>query len=395
MPKRSSFASLRIAAGLAILCACAIASTAPAIADETTRSSVVDIIGSIDAGQFAAAESAITKALADSTLDASTRDAFSFERERMRRILLDFTLDEAALKAQLRQKIPDLNEVEFARWKAHGLFEWQSIDGRVLYFNRAASNLFRLSAEALARRSEQTPLRDGPMEAANAHHREILDAANSGHERGLASRKLKVTQSLSVHADAVPDGETVRVWIPYPRAIPGQQEHINFRKSQPSKHRIAPESAVQRTVYLEKKAKAGKPTEFSVSYELTVSAQSHAIDADKVIATEITPELAPFVAERSPHIVFNEALRLFSRQIVGDEKNPWRIAQKLYAAVDQIPWAGAREYSTISNISDYALHAGHADCGQQTLLLMALLRLNGIPSRWQSAPPSRHRVQTR
>jgi hypothetical protein len=52
--------------------------------------------------------------------------------------------------------------------------------------------------------------------------------------------------------------------------------------------------------------------------------------------------------------------------------------------VDRIPWAGAREYSTITNISDYALHAGHADCGQQTLLLMTLLRLNGIPARWQS-----------
>ena len=77
-------------------------------------------------------------------------------------------------------------------------------------------------------------------------------------------------------------------------------------------------------------------------------------------------------------------MRKFSREVVGDEKNPYRIAQKLFAAVDRIPWAGALEYSTISNISDYALHAGHADCGQQTLLLMTLLRLNGIPARWQS-----------
>ena len=77
-------------------------------------------------------------------------------------------------------------------------------------------------------------------------------------------------------------------------------------------------------------------------------------------------------------------MRKFSRDVVGDETNPYRIAQKLFAAVDRIPWAGAREYSTISNISDYALHAGHADCGQQTLLLMTLLRLNGIPARWQS-----------
>ncbi|MBL0163694.1 MAG: transglutaminase domain-containing protein [Xanthomonadales bacterium] len=381
---RLSCTPIRLAGALAILCACAIGSATLAVAQDASRASVTDIVGSIDAGQFAAAESAIAKALADEKIEASTRDALIFERERMRRILLDFSLDEAALKAQLQKSIPDLDDAEFARWKAHGLFERQSIDGLTLYFNRAASNLFRLSTEALARRSEQTPLRDGPMEAANAHHREILDAAAPGHERGLASRKLKVTQSLSLHADAVPAGETVRAWIPYPRALPGQQDNIHFIESTPGKPVIAPESALQRTVYLEKKAEAGKPTKFSISYELTVSAQSHAIDADKVVAVKITPELAPFVAERPPHIVFNEALRLFSRQIVGDEKNPWRIAQKLYAAVDQIPWAGAREYSTISNISDYALHAGHADCGQQTLLLMTLLRLNGIPSRWQS-----------
>ncbi len=354
------------------------------MAGEANRPSLADITGSIDAGQFGLAETAIANALADKSLEASARDALAFERERMRRIRLDFTLDEAALKAQLRQKIPDLADAEFARWKAHGLFEQLSIDGRPLYFKRAVSNLFRLSTEALARRSEQTPLRDGPMEAANAHHQEILAGASPGHERGLASRKLKVTQSLSVHADAVPSGEWVRAWIPYPRAIPGQQDNIRFIESTPGKQVIAPESALQRTVYLERKAEAGKPTEFSISYELTVSAQSHAIDADRVIAAKITPELAPYLAERPPHIVFNEALRLFSRQIVGAEKNPWRIAQKLYAAVDEIPWAGAREYSTISNISDYALHAGHADCGQQTLLLMALLRLNGIPARWQS-----------
>ena len=346
--------------------------------------SIDSIITSIDQGQYQWAERAITTALADTQADAATRAAFTYERERMRRILLDFTLDEDALKAQLRKKIPDLDDAEFARWQAHGLFESQTIDGRVLYFNRAASNLFRLSAEARERRSEQTPLRDGPMETANAHHREILDDARAGQVRGLASRTLKVTQSLSVHADAVPAGEVVRAWIPYPRALPGQQDKIHFIESTPAKRVIAPESALQRTVYLEKKAEAGKPTEFSIRYALTVSAQSHAIDADKVTAAKITPELAPFVAERPPHIVFNEALRLFSRQIVGDEKNPWHIAQKLYAAVDAIPWAGAREYSTISNISDYALHAGHADCGQQTLLLMTLLRLNGIPTRWQS-----------
>jgi transglutaminase-like putative cysteine protease len=182
----------------------------------------------------------------------------------------------------------------------------------------------------------------------------------------------------------VPAGETVRAWIPYPRAIPRQQQDIRAIGSQPAQRSIAPESALQRTAFLQQPAVLGKPTTFSVSYELTIFGRYQAIDPDQVVAATITPELQPFVQERAPHVVFTDAMRAYSRKVVGDETNPYRIAQKLFAAVDTIPWAGALEYSTIGNISDYALHAGHADCGQQTLLLITLLRLNGIPARWQS-----------
>src|SRR5690606_36711986 len=128
----------------------------------------------------------------------------------------------------------------------------------------------------------------------------------------------------------------------FPRAIPGQQEGIELQATVPARHQLAPESALQRTVYMEAPADAGKPTEFSVSYELTVHAQYTDIDPARVVPAEITPELAPFVAERAPHVVFDDAMRLKSAQVVGDETNPYRIAQKLFAAVDDIPWGGAR-----------------------------------------------------
>jgi transglutaminase-like putative cysteine protease len=350
----------------------------------TGGKAVTPIIAQIDAGHFKAADAAITSALAQPGLSADTRHALAFQRERMRRILLDFTLSADDVKARVRKQIPDLSDAEFAKWNAAGLFEHQVIDGRTLYFKRSPGNLFRLSPEAVARRAVQTPIGDGPMESLNDHQRAIYKAALAEHRSSVLPRRLRMTQTLTVDADAAPAGETVRAWIPYPRAVPGQQEDIRYVASVPAKHQIAPESAMQRTVYLEKPAVAGQKTVFSVTYELTLSAQYHAIDPDQVQAETITPELAPFVAERAPHIVFTDAMRKFSHDVVGDEKNPYRIAQKLFAAVDRIPWAGAREYSTISNISDYALHAGHADCGQQTLLLMTLLRLNGIPTRWQS-----------
>jgi transglutaminase-like putative cysteine protease len=373
--------SLRVAAMLALLWL----GSASALADTRPESpAATPIITQIDAGHFKTADAAITHALAQPDLSADTRKALAFQRERMRRILLDFTLSADDVKARVRKSIPDLTDAEFAKWNAAGLFEHQVIDGKTLYFKRSPGNLFRLSAEAVARRAEQTPITDGPMESLNDRQRAIYHAALTEHRSSVLPRRLRMTQTLTVDADAVPAGETVRAWIPYPQAVPGQQEDIRYVASEPAKHRIAPESAPQRTVYLEKPAVAGQKTTFSVTYELTLLAQYHAIDADKVQPEKITPALAPFVAERAPHIVFTDAMRAFSRKVVGNEKNPYRIAQKLFAAVDKIPWAGAREYSTISNISDYALHAGHADCGQQTLLLMTLLRLNGIPTRWQS-----------
>ena len=354
-----------------------------AVGAEFSDSALVQaVIARVDAGDFAGAHNAIATALPDaSALDASV---LAFQRERMRRIALDFDQDATQVRDRLRRQIPDLTDAEFGRWDGQGLLERMDIDGKRLYFNRAASNLFRLSAEARARRADPKPFVESPLESTNPHHLAVIAAARKNRADSVLPRRLRITQALTVHADAVPAGETVSAWIPYPRSIPGQQGDIRLLSSEPATHAIAPEATLQRTVHFEKPAVAGQPTRFSVTYDVTISARHVDVDAGKVVAAGATPELAPFLAQRPPHVVFTDDLKAFSRKVVGDEANPWRIAQKLFAAVDQVPWAGAREYSTISNISDYALHAGHADCGQQTLLLMTLLRLNGIPARWQS-----------
>jgi transglutaminase-like putative cysteine protease len=355
--------------------------TAAAAADATLPPP--QVIALVDAGRFAEAEAFIARQLAMRTLSTDGIRALEFERERMRRIRLDFPLDTAAMLAQLRSDVPNLSDAEVRAWDRPTLLESLVIDGEKRYFMRAVPNLFRVSADARARRRPDAARgSDGPMENLNAHHVEVLASAKG--DDHVASRRVRVTQSLIVNADAVPDGKTVRAWIPFPRAIDGQQDHITLLASEPADHRLAPESTLQRTVYLEQPARAGVATEFSISYELTVHGRHHPIVPETVVPAVASPELAPFLAEQPPHIVFTPALRAHSRQVVGEETNPYRIAQKLFAAVDTIPWGSAREYSTISNISDYALHQGHADCGQQTLLLITLLRLNGIPARWQS-----------
>lgn len=374
----------RIGLAAALAVGAMMALPAASAADAPAHLSPADAAAMVDAGQFKLAGAAIDAALAREALDPAERTAWEWQRERMRRMRMDFTLDAEAAKARLREDIPDLRDEEFAGWDAHGVLEHLVIDGERRYFRRGIGNLFLLDETARARRTEPLRTSSSPLESAHPHHREARDAALASGSSHVLPRRLRVTQTLTVEADAVPAGETLRAWIPYPQELPGQQSDIRFVASEPARHRIAPRGTAMRTVHFEQAARAGEPTVFRVSYELTLEAQYTRVDPARVVATPVTPELAPFVAERPPHIVFTEPLRLFSRQIVGDETDPWRIAQKLYAAVDAIPWAGAREYSTISNLGDYTLHAGHGDCGQQTLLLMTLLRMNGIPARWQS-----------
>jgi transglutaminase-like putative cysteine protease len=347
------------------------------------------VVGLVSSGQFHVAGTRIDAELKQPALSQDARREFEFQRERMTRIRHDFSLTADQVKSKVREQIPDLTDADFARWDQQDLFEHLDIDGERLYFRRSPSNLFRLSAEARARNNRLASFADSglPKDVNDQyidHDKEILRQALATGRSNVLPQRVEVTQSLTVDADAVPAGKIISAWIPYPRAIAGQQERIRFISSQPSTHRIAPESALQRTIYLERTAQRGKPTVFSATYEVTLYSQYNAIDADKVVPAKITAELAPFATERAPHIVFTEPLRVFSRQVVGGATNPYIIAQQIYAAVDEIPWAGAVEYSTISDLSSYTLQAGHGDCGEQTMLLITLMRMNGIPARWQS-----------
>ena len=378
--RRRQVADFAARAGL--LCAMALVAHAAGPATPGAGARLQQIVELVDQGRFAEAERLIA---VDDRTGAAFPGEIAFQRERMRRILLDFSLDEDGLRSAIRRQVPDLGEDEFQRWRRAGLFDAMEIDGQVRYFKRAAHNLFRLSEEARARRAEPGPFNDSPFELAqHPHHAEVRAAALASGDTAAAPRRVRVTQSLTVKPEAVPAGETVRAWIPYPRAIPGQQEDIRLLHGHPRLPRLAPESTLQRTAYLEQAARAGEPTRFSVSYELTIFGQHVAVDPERVVPVAMTPELAPYLSERFPHVVFTDAMRLFSAQVVGDETNPYRVARRLFDAVARLPWAGAREYSTITNIGEHALRAGRADCGQQTLLLITLLRLNGIPARWQS-----------
>jgi transglutaminase-like putative cysteine protease len=346
----------------------------------------------IQQGEFMRAKKAINYIMAtDTSLTELEKYNLSFEIERMNRIEKDFTKTETEVVDFIKEYIPDVTQADIRRWENGKSLEGMTINGHKRYFKYAARNLFRINKECKAIWDESHEY-DEAFDSTqsklvfNKIDQQIIDYYHRTGGKYSYPVKRRIEYSLTVNADAVPDGEIIRCWIPFPREIQDRQLDIKVIETNPPLHIVAPNDlTLQRTVYMERPALAGKPTKFSVKYEYTVYGMYMDVIPENIIPIDPEGELKRYLQEQPPHIVFTDTIKALSRGIVGDETNPYRIAQKLFKWVDDnIPWASAREYSTIRDLSEYAVINRHGDCGIQTMLFITLCRLNGIPARWQS-----------
>lgn len=343
----------------------------------------------IDQGEFTRAGLAIAELLKQPGLSPAERAGLEFEIERMGRIRKDFTKSEADVLDFIRIYYPDADSARLAVWEEEKSLEMMRIDGEKRYFKNSARNLFRINAACRELWRAAHPLDAGAAggpgsRALDENIARILASATPA-QPFVAPVRMRIEHTLTVNADAVPAGETIRCWIPFPREIPGRQTAIHLIATAPENHFLADTSRLQRTIYFEQTAIAGVPARFQVTYEYTSHGSFTRIDPEVVTPAAPDGPLQPWLREEPPHIVFTPELRALAAEVAGGETNPYRVAQKLYAWVEEnIPWASAREYSTIRNLPMYAWENRHGDCGIQHLTFITLCRISGIPARWQS-----------
>ena len=93
----------------------------------------------------------------------------------IRRMRVEYSLDESALLAKVRTSIPAATAKEGARWAKEGEVRWRMIDGKKFYFRREPQNIFLFNAEATVRatRAGHQPKVDS-RSALNDHLKAIL-----------------------------------------------------------------------------------------------------------------------------------------------------------------------------------------------------------------------------
>jgi hypothetical protein len=189
------------------------------------------------------------------------------------RIRIDFSRTEADVKKQLSKYYPVLDSTLFNQWETTHKLEMRLIDGEKRYFKNAVANLFRLDDEAQKQKEIVDGFQVDSLDLFRLDHtRKIISATKNSGETVLPVR-MKLTYLIDVDVNAVPDGEMIRCWMPFPREGNARQKNLKLISTEPENAKIASNKNLQRSVYMERRAKMDQPTIFRIEFEVETSAE--------------------------------------------------------------------------------------------------------------------------
>lgn len=302
------------------------------------------------------------------------------------RITVDFSLNEDQVNDEIEKRIGPFTVEDKSDWEGKGWLEYRLIDGRKMFFRRSVSNLMLLRKfyEEKAQFLKETA--EDPEMKFRLKHITQAYKSSDGKSTPIVPVNAVITYTISVHPDVVPEGETIRCWMPWPKANHARQKKIELLSTSGPEYLISPDTSIHSTLYMKRKAEKGVPTVFRISYRYESSAQYFNAGKLKILPyNRESADYKKYTSQQPPQITFSENMKRLADSITGKAEDPAEIVRKLYIWFkEEIPWTGALEYSIMPDIPEYVLKNKRGDCGMQTFLYISMLRYKGIPVRWQS-----------
>ena len=161
-------------------------------------------------GEFARAEK-VMKSLPKQVRQA---DAVRIDSLRtiMQRIRTDFRIPPEEGVKLIREKMPEATDAQIQHWKDTRALEVMNIDGKEMWFRKSVGNLWLLGKEFAEQNAADN------HESFLTRRKYYLEAMRTPADKNNVRdwRHVNITFTLDVNADAVPAGETLRVWMPFP-----------------------------------------------------------------------------------------------------------------------------------------------------------------------------------
>jgi hypothetical protein len=347
---------------------------------------ILDIQRNIDSGNLSAAIH-----LADSIKNSFAVNEKIFQKadslaQIAERIRIDFSVSEDQVIRQIEKKMGSFLKEDWTIWEKKGWLEWRLINGEKNYFKRAASNLLLIKKFHEQKEERLREIAEDPNLVFRLKHTEDVYNASDNQSNPVVPVNMRITYTITVHPDVVPEGEKIRCWLPWPKEYHRRQQKVELLSTSAKEYKIAPDSSIHSSIYMEELSKKGAPTVFQISFRYQSNAQYFAMSGIKILPYDKRSyNYLKYTSEQLPHICFSDDIRRLADSITSKDDNPTTIVRKIYYWFkDNIPWAGALEYSIIPDIPEYVYKNRRGDCGMKVFLFMSMLRYKGVQVRWQS-----------
>lgn len=299
------------------------------------------------------------------------------------RLLSDFSLtfDEAA--AIIREDYPELSDSDIREFARKHYIETKTIDDTVRVHRKSPRNLKLLNPDM----NGGARYRGDRASAARMAYADSIISYTAGRNPKGGAHRVTYRFTIDVPYNEALAGDSLRVWMPLPFES-ARQKDIQVLSAEPADYVISGlDRSVHNSIYFTKAAPAQPGDTAHFEYTAAYTACGQYFSPEEIKANikpydKTSAEYLRYTAFEAPHIVRLDSL---ARKIVGNETDPYRCSELVYDYIIRtFPWAGAREYSTITCIPEYVVREGHGDCGQVSLLYISLMRTLGIPARWES-----------
>lgn len=358
-----------------------------AISCKVQQNTDTSIEKAIAEGNYTSAEQMIKHKIAEEELTPAQLWELEAKVQTMHRTRQEFTADDTTVIAYIKNVIPDVTPQQIAHWESTGALECMTIDGEKKYFWGAARNLFRIDKEAKAHWDNKNGIAPNDLHIFMTSHIPPVMAQTKQHQIEHLSKpqKMRITYTITVKPNEVPEGETIRVWMPFPRENK-KSKNINLLSTTNENYIISPNSYAHKSIYMESPAVKDSTMQFGYQLELETSDHWFNFGPDDVKPYNTESELyKKYTAQRNTHVIFTPQLKQITDSLIAGETNPYNKTIRIFDYIaENIPWASAREYATFENIPEYVLKNKHGDCGQVGLTFIAMARYAGIPAKWQS-----------
>ena len=317
-------------------------------------------------GNFETAKKIIKERLSED-LPTLLKKRLDYEFERIERVIKDYPFDESSAKERLSKSIRDFSNEEYERLMKNGDLDYILINGEKHFEKRFVQNLVFANAQ-YAKRFESK--RNDVRELVNKRITELVD--------GDRLKRYRVTAEISLTLKKDLNAKLLKCWLPFPSV----ESPIESAKLLSCDHQymISSKNSESTTIYMEDLPKAG--TKFTAKFEYTIHEQVTKVIPENVVDVH----MKKYLYEILPHIMFSPYAKNLTFEIIGNEKNPYFKAKRIYDWItENVRYSYMHAYSTYDMpLVDFVISNLKGDCGVQALTFITMCRIAGIPAKWQS-----------